>query len=73
MLIPDRFYDQPNGHCHLCRWNLAAIPGGLNCSVPQTLLTNPMCMMKIQICWISNIEHNQHPNEDEEWKQEDAP
>ena len=70
-----KFYDQPSGHCHVCRWNGAHKPGGLDCAVPQTLLVNPVCIMKIQVAWLSNIEYEERRSNDdgEDWKDEPTP
>lgn len=74
MQIPNALYNQPNGHCQYCRWNMASKPGGLDCGVPQTVLINPICIMKINTAWLSNIEWNQRriDDEGESWKKEDA-
>jgi hypothetical protein len=65
-----KFYDQPDGRCHECRWNNASKVGGLDCSVPQTLLVNHICIAKVQTAWLSNIEYEERRrNEDgDEWK-----
>lgn len=64
-----KFFDQPNGHCSVCRWNES--PNSLmNCHVPQTHVTNIICIAKMQSVHLSNIAYflQRRDEEGEEWK-----
>ena len=66
-----KFYDQPYGHCAICRWNETEKLDGLDCTLPQARAWNPICLMKIQMTWLGNIdEQMRRDTEDgEDWKE----
>lgn len=59
--------DQPDGRCWECRWSCETGKFGVNCSVPQRLITNMTCLMKLQVTLLKNIDYElNYTGEDEQ-------
>ncbi len=48
--------DQPSGKCIECRWNGSA-NDKLDCSCPQIRMINTVCMQKINMVLLGNVEY----------------
>lgn len=51
------FKDQPNGRCLECRWNEREEHGAVLCAVPQTVLSNQVCIQKLNYVVNRNIDY----------------
>lgn len=64
-----RFKDQPDGKCMECVWNRST-DDDVNCAVPNTHLTNLICIQKRIMVMNQNIAYDFEEFEDDgdEWK-----
>jgi len=50
-----KFKDQPDGDCFRCKWNQSA-GKNLSCTVPDTHVSNPICIQKRTMITLMNLE-----------------
>ncbi len=61
------FKDQPDGKCKECIWT-QSLEDTLHCEIPQTHLSNPICLLKLS--FLETLRHNamEDYDESEDWK-----
>lgn len=64
------FKDQPNGRCLECKWNEALTHGTVHCHVPDTRLVNEICIQKLTLVMIQNVDNalGNDSSSGEDWK-----
>ena len=59
-LADGRFKDQPDGNCLNCKWNMNEKHTTLFCMCPITHLSNVVCIQKVAITHLGNIDDVLH-------------
>ena len=51
------FKDQPSGNCSMCKWD-DGTQKRFYCQIPQAYVTNLICIQKLMLVSINNIENS---------------
>ena len=65
------FKDQPWGKCPSCKWNSATT--GFKCDCPVGYITNLICLLKVIMVLVGNLEEDSHSRNMDDQDTDDNP